>query len=101
MIDPAVGIAYPALKVLLLAYFINAVVMVIGAFAVLSKNYIKLVVAQAIGAIATAISYIMLVSSYGQVGAAWSVVVGLSVVVLTAGFLFRYTIVGAVDLLRG
>ena len=101
MIDPAVGIAYPALKVLLLAYFINAVVMVIGAFAVLSKNYIKLVVAQAIGAIATAISYIMLVSSYGQVGAAWSVVVGLSVVVLTAGFLFRFAIVGGVDLLRG
>jgi len=100
MIDPAVGIAFPALKVLLLAYFINSVLMVIGAFAVLSKNYIKLVVAQAIGAIATAISYIMLASNYGQVGVAWSVVVGLSVVVLAAGFLFRFAIIDGIDLLR-
>jgi hypothetical protein len=75
--------------------------MVIGAFAVLSKNYIKLVLAQTIGAIATAISYIMLVSNYGQVGVAWSVVVGLSVVVLAAGFLFRFAIVDGIELLRG
>lgn len=99
-IDPAVVVAYPALKVLLLAYLINSVLMVIGAFAVLSKNYSKLVVAQATGAIVAAISYITLVSGYGQIGISWSVVFGLLVVMLVAGALFRSDIVDGSNLLR-
>ena len=87
-IDPALGIAYPALKVLLVVYLINSFLMVIGAFSVLSKKYVKLVIAQAIGALVTAASYLALISVYGTVGAAWSVMIGLLIVILSASWLF-------------
>lgn len=99
-IDPALGVAYPALQILLVVYLFNSVLMVIGAFAVLSKSYWKLVVAQTIGAMVTASSYFALVTSYGQIGVACSVVSGLFFVIFSSALLFRTDVVFGLQLIR-
>jgi O-antigen/teichoic acid export membrane protein len=81
-VDASFEGAVPALRVLSLVHVVNSVLIVLASFVQLSNRHADVAKAQIIGAAFTVGLYFYLIPQYGQVGAAWSVFLGLLAVLL-------------------